>query len=147
MITMQPVPMYRPPSCSCQRGVGNLSRSTLSPLSTFSVIGPLDTSMGLIGFWLPSFSFHARMMSSPVSFGSKPKAKAVVAGEQTGLVTTRKPFGITFDVVEQNDLWIRRPRRHFGDRADFQIPIGAVDDAQLAELVRRFEITAQIFVG
>ena len=87
------------------------------------------------------------MISNPVSLGSKPKANAVVGGRTNRIGHDAKSFWIIFDVVEEHDFWIRRPRRHFGDRADFQITIRPVDDAQLAELVRRFEISAQIFVG
>ena len=58
-----------------------------------------------------------------------------------------KSFGVIFDVIEQNDFGIGRPRRHFGDRADLQIPIRAVDFAQFAEFIDRVEIATQIFVG
>ena len=58
-----------------------------------------------------------------------------------------KTFGVSFDVVEEHDLGMRRPRRYFGDRADFQITIRAVDDAQFTELVDRVKIPAQIFIS
>src|SRR5437016_1073749 len=45
--TEQPVPMYRPPSNSCQNGAGKVSTSTLEPFWTFSNIGPVSTATGL----------------------------------------------------------------------------------------------------
>ena len=95
-----------------------------------------DTSTGLSGFWLPSFSFHARMISRPRQLRIQAESQRRRRRRTNRIGHDAKSFWITFDVVEQHDLWVRRPRRHFGDRAEFQIPIRAVDDAQLAKSAR-----------
>src|SRR5262245_3017518 len=58
-----------------------------------------------------------------------------------------KAFWITFDVVEQHDLRLRRSRRHFGDGADLQIPIRSVDSPQLAETINGVNEPSKVFVG
>src|SRR5215510_10481747 len=48
VILTLPVPMYLPPSCSNQRGVGNAKRSTYLPRRIFSSTGPSPTTVGAI---------------------------------------------------------------------------------------------------
>jgi hypothetical protein len=50
MMTMQAVPMKRPPSRSCHFGVGIVRRSSSLPAFTFSSINPFATVLGGIDF-------------------------------------------------------------------------------------------------
>ncbi|SLJ81109.1 Uncharacterised protein [Mycobacteroides abscessus subsp. abscessus] len=93
MITMQAVPIYRPPSPSCQRGAGKAVRSTSSPSTTFSSTAPVATSTGWIGSMRLPMSFQARMMSIfGVSAGS-PSATAQRSAVPMKFVNTRYPAG------------------------------------------------------
>src|SRR6185503_8823052 len=52
VMTVCHVPIYRPPSPPWIRGMGNLSTSTASPRSMFSLHGPLFTRVGAMSFSL-----------------------------------------------------------------------------------------------
>src|SRR6266542_1808256 len=64
-----------------------------------------------------------------------------------GICHNAKTFRIALDIIEENDLWIRRAGGDFGDRAQLQIPISAVYTAQFAKAVNGVNVFAEVFVG
>ena len=93
MTTIEPDPIYGPPSLLCQMGAGSLPRSTSPPRVLFSKNAASFTTTGLWVLSVWRLPIQALRASSGRSVGSMPSASAARCGVVVALVNTRKPAG------------------------------------------------------
>ena len=147
MITIEPEPMYGPPSWRCQIGAGNLARSTSAPVMRVLEEGGVLHGHGLAAACsVLRFSIQALSASSGRSAGSSPSASAARCGLVTALVKTRKPRGKPLMSSNSSAGQSGMSGGDLGDAADLEPRIGALDRPQRAELVDKLDELAQILV-
>ena len=113
--------------------------SISSPVLTFSRIGPVRTTRGGIGFTPLRISFQRAINSMGAASVGMPTVRPERAGVLIRLAGDAEVWRVIRYAIEQHQRRRLFEGEQFGQRADLQMPVRAMDFLDLTELTSSFD--------